>query len=155
MVSPELLRRYPFFSRLDDAHLKVIAMLTNEEFCEKGTLFCETDQPADRFYFMIEGYAELHHVVVDTFNPKQRKDFFVGEVNAGEPFGISALIEPYRYTLNVIASAPCRVLNLEANGLRKLCADDPKAEAALMRQIAKAAMARLHDTRVQLAAARA
>ena len=155
MVSPELLRRYPFFGGLGNAHLTAVAMLADEmTFQEDETVF-DTGQPADALYFLIEGCVDLHYVVADEINTELRKDFFISEINPGEPFGISALIEPYRYTGAVRATCASRVLKFDAIGLRALCAVDPKIDATLMRQVAKAAMSRLHDTRVQLAAARA
>ncbi len=155
MISPELLRRYPFFGGLANSHLNAVAMLAEEIVYEKDEIVFEAGQPADALYFLVEGCVDLHYVVIDEFNAELRKDFFISEINPGEPFGISALIEPYRYTGTVRATCATRVLKFDANGLRALCTVDPKIEAALMRQLAAAAMSRLYDTRVQLAAARA
>jgi CRP-like cAMP-binding protein len=155
MISPELLRRYPFFGGLAESHLNAVAMLAEEIACEKDEIVFETGQPANALYFLVEGCIDLYYIVVDEINSELRKEFFISEINPGEPFGISALIEPYRFTGTVRATCRTRVLRFDANGLRALCAVDPKIEAALMRQIAAAAMSRLSDTRVQLAAARA
>lgn len=155
MVSPELLRRYPFFGNLGDEHLRAIAMLAEESTCQEGETLFETERPADALYFLIDGCVDLHYIVVDEINTELRKDFFVSEINPGEPFGISALIEPYVYTGTVRATCASRIIRIEAAGLRALCAVDLKICAGLMRQVAKAAMQRLYDTRVQLAAARA
>lgn len=154
MVSPELLRRYPFFGRLGDEHLAAIALLAEEVAYKKDETVFETGQPADALYFLIEGCVDLHYIVADEINSKLRKDFFISEINPGEPFGISALIEPYVYTGSVRTACPSRVIRIEANGLRALREVDSKICAALMHQIAKVAMSRLNDTRVQLAAAR-
>ena len=155
MVSPELLRRYPFFGPFGSDQLNAIAMLTDEVTFQKGDTIFETDQPANALYFLIEGGVDVHYIIADAIDADLRKDFFISEINPGEPFGISALIEPYRYSGSVQASSAARVLKIEAAGLRALCEVDPKIAAVLMRQAAKAAMLRLHDTRVQLAAARA
>ncbi len=155
MISPELLRRYPFFGGFGNDHLNAIAMLADEDAFDKGERVFETGQPANALYFLIEGCVELHYVVADEINPELRKEFFISEINPGEPFGISALIEPYRYTASIYATCPTRVIKIDANGLRALSTLDVKIDAVLMRQIAVAAMSRLSDTRVQLAAARA
>ncbi|HZY45302.1 MAG TPA: cyclic nucleotide-binding domain-containing protein [Anaerolineae bacterium] len=155
MISPELLRRYPFFGGLTIEHLKAMAMLAEEVVFEAGETIFETAQPAESLWFLLEGCVDLHYIVVDELDPKLRKDFFISEINPGEPFGISALIEPHRYTGTVRSTCVSRVLKFNAGGLRALCAVDPKIDAALMRQLAAAAMSRLYDTRVQLAAARA
>jgi hypothetical protein len=54
-----------------------------------------------------------------------------------------------------MASAAGRVLTLEANALRALCQADKDLAAALMQRVAKAALSRLNETRVQLAATQA
>ena len=154
MVSPELLRRHPFFGQLANDHLNAVAMLAEEMTFQQGEAIFETGQPSDALYFLIEGCVDLHYSVVDPINTELRKDFFISEINPGEPFGISALIEPYLYTGTVRATCVSHVLKFDAAGLRALGTLDPRIDAALMRQIAKAAMSRLSDTRVQLAAAR-
>jgi CRP-like cAMP-binding protein len=155
MVSPELLRRYPFFGPFEKEGLSAIAMLTEEVACTTGETLFKAGQLAEAFYFMIEGCVDLHYIVVDEINPELHKDFFISEINPGEPFGISALVEPYIYTGTVQATCDGHVLKIDATGLRALAQVDCKIAAILMSQVAKAAMSRLHDTRVQLAAARA
>lgn len=154
MVSPELLRRYVFFADLDDGHLKAVAMLTDEAYYGQDEVVFEEGQPADALYLLIEGCVDLHYVVTDEINTQLSKDFFISEINPGEVFGISALLEPYVYTGTVRSTCPGHVLKIEAAGLRALCEMDTKLCATLIRHIAKATMSRLHDTRVQLAAAR-
>lgn len=155
MISPELLRRYPFFGFLDDAQLRAVAMLAEEEHCAVGDLLFEIERPADALYLLVEGGVEHSYVVVDHDDPALRKEFFIGEINPGEIFGFSALIEPYVYSATCRASAPSRLIKIEAAGLRAVCEVDTHLAYALMRQVAKAVMSRLTDTRVQLAAARA
>ena len=46
MVSPELLRRYPFFGFLDATQLKAMAMIAEEVEPQTGEDLFETDQPA-------------------------------------------------------------------------------------------------------------
>jgi CRP-like cAMP-binding protein len=155
MVSPELLRRFPFFAGFDAEHLKAVAMLTDEVTVEGGVTLFGADQPADHFYILLEGRIELHYVVADPIRPELRKEFFIEEFNTGEPFGITALLEPYAYTGRVRTTSRSRVLRMDASGLRALCELDTRIAANMMRQVAKAAMLRLSRTRVQLAAARA
>lgn len=164
MVSPELLRRYPFFRCLDDTQQKAIAMITEEASYEAGTTLFQEGQPADTLYLLMEGSIDLYFTVgseprgVYTYpTPVNEpvKEFFVGEINPGEPFGISALIEPYQLTASARAHSPSRVLKIEAAGLRALCEVDCRMGYGLMRQVAKAALERLHYTRVQLVGARA
>ena len=153
MISPELLRRYPFFGNLSDAQLKSIAMIAEEVSWEKGVTVVEECEPADYFFLLLEGDVDLYYRSEDKLNPKTRKDFLVGEINAGEIFAISGLIEPYIYTATARAAKISTVVRIDAIVLREQMGKKCEMGYTLMRKIAKAAMERLEYTRVQLAAA--
>jgi CRP-like cAMP-binding protein len=155
MVSPELLRRYPFFGLLEDSHIKAIAMIAEEITAGPGEVICENDQPAHYLYVLVTGGAEFVYRVVDPDNHAHVKEFFVGELVPGDIFGISALIEPHVYATQVRATAPCTLVQLDGSALRALCQVDVKLDAIQHRNVAEAAMERLHHTRIELAAARA
>ena len=153
MVSPELLRRYPFFHFMNDTELKAVAMIADEVTFEKDEIIFDAKMPAKILYFLEEGSAANFYVVEN--GGKIHKELYIGNVNPGELFGISALIEPYMYTATMRADKKCRVINIEASALRALCEVDTHLAYALMQETAKAVMLRLEDTRVQLAAAQA
>ncbi|NTU63821.1 MAG: Crp/Fnr family transcriptional regulator [Chloroflexi bacterium] len=155
MISPELLRRFPFFGFLDEPQLKAVAMLSEEMEVEKDANIFETDQSAEALYVMVEGSIDLNYKVVDRDDPKIVKEFFISELNPGDIFGLSALLEPFKHTMTAKVLTPSRVIRIEARGLRALSELDAKLQAGLMKATAMAAMERLHDTRIQLAAARA
>lgn len=150
MVSPELLRRYPFFCYLDEAQQTAIALIGEEATYAPGETIFEEGQPADTLYLLLEGCVDLYY----TASGDSKDQMLVTEINPGEPFSISALIEPHLLTATAKAPTLSRVLQIQGKGLRALCEVDPKMGYTLMRQAAKAAMDRLHFTRVQLAAAR-
>ena len=154
MISPEVLRRYPFFAFLDEAQLRAVAMLSEEIEVDDGALVIEYGQPAEALCLLVEGSLDLYYVVADREAPELKKEFFLSEFSAGDVFGISALIEPYVYTASVRASAASRVVRMDGIGLRALCEVDARIAVGLMKSVAKAAMERLNDTRVQLVAAR-
>ncbi len=155
MISPELLRRYPFFGFLDDTQLKAVAMLSEEVESEKDTTVFETEQAADALYLLVEGGIDLNYKVIDHENPRIVKEFFINELNPGDIFGLSALLEPFQYTMTAKVTSFSKMICINAAGLRALSELDAKLQAGLMKAVAKATMERLHDTRVQLAAARA
>ncbi len=155
MISPELLRRYPFFAFLDEAQLRAVAMLSEEIEVEDGALVFESGKPAEALWLLVEGNLDLYYVVADREDPELKKEFFLSEFSAGDVFGISALIEPYIYTASAHATTAGRVVKMDGVGLRALSEVDAKLSAGLMKAVAKVAMDRLNDTRVQLAAARA
>jgi CRP/FNR family transcriptional regulator, cyclic AMP receptor protein len=155
MISPEVLRRYPFFAFLDETQLRAVAMLSEEIEVEDDALVFDSGRPAEALCLLTEGSLDMYYVVVDREDPELKKEFFLSEFSAGDVFGISALIEPYLYTGSARASAASRVVKMDGAGLRALCEVDPRMAAGLMKAVAKTAMERLNDTRVQLAATRA
>jgi CRP-like cAMP-binding protein len=153
MISIELLRRYPFFGRLGYEQLKSLAMIAEEFKLEDGQVVIEEGKPADALYFLLEGSVALFHPVgsprLDGGNPEVP----VCEINPGEVFSISALIEPHVLTSTARCTGVCRVIRLPAADLQSAFAQDPKLECMMIRCVAEAAMGRLNSTRVQLAAA--
>ena len=153
MISPELLRRYPFFAYLKDAQLREVAMIAEEESCEMGATLLKEGEAANTFYFLMEGSVDLYYTVKDEIHSREQKEFPVGEINPGEVFGISSMIEPFIYTSTARTSTACRLIKFEASALHGLCEKDRVFCFHFMSQVAKAAIERLNATRVQLAAA--
>ncbi len=151
MISPELLRRYAFFCCLDEQQQRAVAMIAEEIECESGKVLFEEGATVESLYVLIEGNVDLYYEAIAQ-SPRQPP---VAEVNTGEAFGISALIEPYHATSTARAAKPSRILQVDARALRALCEVDCKMGYALMRQAAQIALERLHFALVQLAAAHA
>lgn len=153
MISPELLRRYPFFGALTSDQLKEVAMIADQASVESGVTVLSEGQPADALFILIDGSIDLFFAVEQEYQPNQRKEFAVGEVNPGEPFGISALIEPHCYSTTGRTAGSSTIIRIDGAALRGLCNKDQDLAYKLMQRIAKTAMERLAATRVQLAAA--
>ena len=154
MISPEVLRRYPFFGALADACLKEIAMLAEEVSYEPDQTLYDTGEAAFTLYLLLEGSVETYLVVGDPEYPGKKKEYYLGDVNPGDVFGMSAMVEPFKHTTMTRAGQACRVVALDGAGLHKLCADSPEVGYELMTQVARSALERLQSTRVQLAATR-
>lgn len=150
MISPEVLRRYPFFCCLNEDQQKAIAMVSEEIFADTGTVLFREGQPVEALYLLMEGNIDLYYAA----SGDSREEFLVGEVSVGEAFSISALIEPYTLTATARVASPSRILKVDAPALRALCEVDSKMGYTLMRQVASIALERLHFARVELAAAR-
>jgi CRP-like cAMP-binding protein len=145
MVSPELLRRYPFFAGFTDLELKQLAMAAHEHtLSEKEVLFSE-GQRADRLYFLIEGEVEiLMHA-----DEKGLTSVALSTLSAGEPLGWSALVEPHMYTATARATRPARVVAFNGLELQQL-ALDAHLGGLLMKKVVQVLSRRLRDTRIQL-----
>lgn len=153
MISPELLRRYPFFGVFNDAQLKEIAMIAEEEIFESGQSVFQEGQPANFVYLLQAGGIDLFQTVAEEKPSGEQKEFLLGEINPGELFGISSVIEPYRYTTSARTTVQSRAIVIDATALRALFEKDLRLAYLCMQQIAKTALERLNATRVQLAAA--
>ena len=154
MISPETLRKYVFFGFLSDEDYEKIAMLAEAVSWKAGeTLFTLGDK-ADFVYFLESGEVTLHYKVVDELVSDKSKEFYVGDINPGEPFGLSALIAPYAYTATAFAARDCKGIIVDAKKLRVLADEQPKLGYALMHQVAKFTFERLGQVRVELVAAR-
>jgi CRP/FNR family cyclic AMP-dependent transcriptional regulator len=153
MISPELLYRYPFFGGLDNSQVKAIAMIAQQILLENGETIFHEGQPAEWLYFLEDGCVSLYYMGTGTTIEKQREGIHVGDINPGEPFSISALIEPYILTATARATKPCRVIKIEAEALKTLFKQDQGLAYILTLKAAKAVVDRLNTTRVQLAAA--
>ena len=153
MISPETLRRYPFFGTLDFNQLKEIAIISDTVTFEKGEEIFEECGPADALYLVTEGLVDLFYRSLDDEGKKPPKELVAGEVSPGEFLGFSSLIEPYSLNATARASQATHLIMIDAPALRALCDKDPLMGYRVMTQLAKEAIARLIDVRIQLAAA--
>jgi CRP-like cAMP-binding protein len=152
MISPEVLRRYPFFASLNESQLKAIAMIAQEKSYPKGALLVKENADASILALLIEGDIDL---VYSGGGEGAISNALVGSIAPGEIYGVSSLIEPYRYTSSVKATMPVRVIEVDGLALRAMVENDPKLGYILMRNVAVAVLERLRYTQVELAAARA
>ena len=95
MISPEQLRRYPFFGGLTAEELASIAMIADEMSYADGTTIFRDGELATKLYVLTSGTVDLAYHIE---RPNGMETTYVGSIVAGEPFGISALVEPYRLT---------------------------------------------------------
>lgn len=153
MISPELLRRYPFFGPFNDEQLREFAMLADEMNAGVGEeLFQECDT-ANTLYLLLEGGVDLYYKSEEEYHPKDSKEFSVGEINPGEVFAISSVITPYVMNASARCSRPSKLVKFDAVALREKFDQDPHLAYITMHQVTKTIMERLAYTRVQLAAA--
>jgi CRP/FNR family transcriptional regulator, cyclic AMP receptor protein len=153
MVSPELLRKYAFFAGLNDSQLKNIAMIAEEVSYVKGEQIFEECDDANALYILKNGSVDLYYRSEEEFHPKTRKEFHVGEINPGEAFAVSALLEPYSLNATARAAQDSTTIKVDAVQLRQLMINDAVLGYTLMAHTAKTLMERLGAARVQLAAA--
>lgn len=154
MISPESLRKYVFFGFLKEDEFSKVAVFAEETTWDEGETIFSINEQASTLYFLEEGSVDLHYKVVDEIVSDKSKEFFISEVDPGEPIGVSALIAPYVYTASAIAAKQSKGIAVDAKKLLALADEDPKLGYALMSQLSKSIFDVLGQTRVELAAAR-
>lgn len=159
MVSPELIRRYPFFAGLDPDQIKVLAQAAEEESVEAGHYFFREGDELPCFCIVLEGalavVAELPDREVEQKLSEQltgnlqTKDVVISTVGPGEAFGWSALVPPHTATASVKATTPARVIHFDATALREAFAEDCEFGYKMTQKVAQVIRDRLHDMRIQ------
>jgi CRP-like cAMP-binding protein len=159
MISPETLRRYPQFAGVSDSCLKAVAGISQTRtfkkderiFTQSGELradarLYEKGEEATHLMLLTKGQVDI------VFSLPSDKEVIVDTLVAGDLMAISALIPPYHLTASGIAREDGELIQIEAVGLRKWCEEEPELGYRLMLSVAKAAMSRLSQARVQIAA---
>jgi len=153
VVSPELLRRYPFFAPYNEEQLREFAMIAGESSAGMGEILFDECAPAENLYLLLEGEIDLFYTSEEEYHPTSSKEFLVGEISPGEVFAVSTLIPPYVMNASARATKPSRFVIFDGEALRMLMENDPLLGYTVMVEITKVVMERLAYTRVQLAAA--
>jgi CRP/FNR family transcriptional regulator, cyclic AMP receptor protein len=152
MVSPELLRRYPFFALLNNEQLKAIAMIAEEKTYAKGAIIIKENLPAHKLMLLLEGDVDL---IYSGGGEGAICNALVGSIAPGEVLGVSSLIEPYTYICSARNTMPVKVVEIDGVAIRALMQVDAHLGYTLMSNVAAAVLERLKYTQVELAAARA
>jgi CRP-like cAMP-binding protein len=145
MISPEMLRRFALFAGLDAAVFKDIAMLSEEVVLDAGDWLFHDGDEASALYLIIKGKVDLKL----SLDAERTRLIDVSTMVEGDVVGWSALIEPYTYTLDAIASTQVQLAKLDAHRLIELMEAKPEIGFQIMRQLAKVIGNRLTDLRVR------
>ena len=147
MISPEILRRYPYFASIDDAILRQLAMIAEEkQHIPSGTQLFAEGEAASRLSIIVCGEVNIQYLLGN--GEMRTVDTLVG----GDLLGFSALIEPYKYTGFGATTQETDLVLIDAPKLRELCNRNPQLGYQLMLQVARLLAHRLEGARVQLAA---
>ena len=145
MISPEILRRYPYFADVSDESLREVAMIAEEETYAAGTVLFREGDKADKLYILVDGEVDIQYTLgtgelrtVDTLVP-------------GELLMWSALVEPFRSTAVSTTRQDIKVITIDGERLRSLCETDHNLGYRMLISLTKLLATRLEGARVQLA----
>jgi len=159
MISPELLRRYPFFSCFTHEQLDELAMAGDEFSVAADHCFFEEGDSLTRLFLLQEGTVALtvnvpdrngrnsivNHLTGDLITQKVK----VGTLGKQDIFGWSALVPPHESTAGAQAVEPCQVIAIDIGQLRPQLKKDPQFNHLLTLKVAQIIRERLQMRRIE------
>jgi CRP/FNR family transcriptional regulator, cyclic AMP receptor protein len=145
MISPEVLRRYPYFAGIDDESLKQLAMIAEEKTIPALSVMFREGDPATHLSVILKGEVNIQYVLGN--GDLRTVDTLVD----GDLLMWSALVEPYKTTAIGTTVRETHLARIDAAKLRLLCEERPIVGYRLMTQVARLLAHRLDGARVQLA----
>ncbi len=146
MISPEVLRRFPFFAGLTDEELKSSAMISEEEKYAANTFICREREPAKKLYLLLQGSVD---VMIDT-DQEGLEHETVSAMTVGDVASWSAVVAPYVLTASLFAATPVTMVTVDGAGLRALFELDCHMGYNILLKTAQVISDRLKDTRIQM-----
>jgi CRP-like cAMP-binding protein len=132
MVSPEVIRRYPFFAGLSLEQINVMAKAAREEQVDAGHFFLREKDETPFLYLLVEGEV---NIVIEL--PGQDKEIIIGSVGPGDVFAWSALVPPHTATASVKASSDCQVIAIDCRQLLEVFEEDCRFGYVMMTKAAQ------------------
>jgi CRP/FNR family cyclic AMP-dependent transcriptional regulator len=159
MISPELIRRYPFFAGLNHDYVGTLAKVADEVSVDTGHCFFREGDELKKLYLVVEGAVGLVIQVPDRDQVQPlsgqltgkltTKDVTVSTVGTGGVFGWSALIPPHEATAGAEALTACGVIALDCEELRPILEEDRNLAYLMTLKTAQIVRGRLRDLRIE------
>lgn len=138
MVSPELIRRYPYFSGLNIEKINLLANIAEELEVERDQYFHHDGDDIENVYLIVEGDVSLI-----TSLPQQEKEVVINTLSTGDVFGWTSLLPPYTAGAGAKSVTKCKLIFFNSNQLRERFEDDYQFGYTMMKKIAQMARERL------------
>ncbi|MCP4168765.1 MAG: Crp/Fnr family transcriptional regulator [Chloroflexi bacterium] len=159
MVSPQLIRRFPFFSGLSTANIAALADAGELLSVQEGHLFFEEQDTIRNFYINLEGAVGLfmgvpaagvtHSLAAQLTGELETEDTVLSAVGPGEVFGWSALVPPHEAMAGAKTLTSCRTVAFDCTKLTKSFEEDCDFGYVMMQKIANVMRGRLRDKRIE------
>ncbi len=159
MISPEVLRRFPFFSKLSLEQIQTLSKLAKEETVDVDHFFFREEEIAEYFYLLLEGAVaivyelperEFDQKISDQFmRTLQTKDVVVSTVGPGDIFGWHGIVPPFEARAGAKAVTPCRVVAFDSKLLMDEFEKDCGFGYIMTQKAAQIISERLRDLRIE------
>ncbi len=147
MISPEVIRRYPFFAGLSMDQINTLARAADEQKVEAGHFFLREGSEVPYLYHILEGTA---NVLIEL--PAKDREIIVSTIGPGEVFAWSALVPPHKATASVKANAPCRVVAIDCRKLLETFKEDYQFGYVMMTKAAQLTRDRIASMNIEFLA---
>ena len=159
MISPELLRRYPFSAGLDHEQIVSLATLGAELTFQEGHYFFREGEGVTHFYLAVDGAVGIVIEVPDASvqqpvsgqltGDMQTRDITITTVGSGMVFGWPGIIPPNKANATAKALTDCRVYAFECEGLHKAFEEDCVMAYNITLKAAQIIRDRLRDMQIE------
>ncbi len=140
----DILARHPFAEDMDPDALRTISGCCSNAVYHPGDYIFREDEPADHFFLIRSGLVALEiHV-------PQGPPIVVETLEAGDIFGWSWLVPPYRWTNDARASEQVHLLRLDGACLRGKMENDRSLGYEIYKRFLPIMARRLSTTRLRI-----
>jgi glutaminase len=131
------LREFSLFRDWTDERIEALAMHLKPRAIAMGELLIEAGSPARSLYFLTTGRVNVQISVQSGVTRR------ISTIDAGNVFGELAIYGQSRRTADVLAASEGALLELNADGILELAAEEPKLHAALALAVGRSLADRL------------
>lgn len=159
MISTELIRRYPFFSRLSSDQIVALARAGEELVVEPGYYFFREGDELQHFYLVLAGNVSVTIGVPDRSDGQylaeqltgsfSKQEITVSTLNSGEIFGWSGLIPPHLSSANARAGSSCQIVAFNCPELLQQFDEDSRFGYLMMQKAAQVIRQRLQNNQIE------
>lgn len=144
MVSPELIRRYPFFSTFTMDQIVFLAKVAEEVNFQPEHYFSHEGEELNTLYLVLEG--EISVIIA---LPQDNREVTLSTLGPDDIFGWSSMVPPYTANIGTKAMIPTRVVAFDARELRKAFDTDHQFGYIMMIKIAQLIRSQLDSLRIE------
>jgi CRP-like cAMP-binding protein len=159
MISPELIRRYKFFSGLSSEQITTLSKTGNEHTYDEGHYFFHEEEELKNFYLIIDGNISINLEIPDRDESQSVSKQLLGELTTreitlstlgpGDVFGVSALIPPHNSTSCAKSVTSCKVIMFDVRELKDLFESNYQFGYIMTQKAAQNIRERLRDMYIE------
>ena len=114
MVSPELIRRYKYFSTISMEQINMLASIAEEVEYEPGHYFHNEGDDLGKVYIIVEGEVSLVRSL-----PQQDKEVVINTLTTEDVFGWTSLLPPYTAGSGAKSVSKCKMIEFDSLQVRE------------------------------------